>query len=122
MYLAHNYQFLAYSAAMEGRKAEALEAATSRCATRMPVEMLLMMPGADWSAVRGIHGDDPVRRVGRDARRTGARRAIQSAHRRVSLRPRPSPSLRKAASTMPKRRSAGSNRSPPTCRLTPAPG
>jgi tetratricopeptide (TPR) repeat protein len=49
MYLAHNYQFLAYSAAMEGRKAEALDAARQMRAA-LPVDMLLMMPGADWSA------------------------------------------------------------------------
>jgi tetratricopeptide (TPR) repeat protein len=48
MYLAHNYQFLAYSAAMEGRKAEAVAAAVKMRDT-IPVEMLLMMPGADWS-------------------------------------------------------------------------
>jgi tetratricopeptide (TPR) repeat protein len=47
MYLAHNYQFLAYSAAMEGRKAEALEAAT-KMRDVMPAEMLLQMAGTDW--------------------------------------------------------------------------
>jgi hypothetical protein len=47
MYLAHNYQFLGFSAAMEGRKAEALDASVKMSAS-MPVEMLLMMPGADW--------------------------------------------------------------------------
>lgn len=48
MYLAHNYQFLAYSAAMEGRKAETLEAA-KKMRDVIPVDMLLMMPGMDWS-------------------------------------------------------------------------
>ena len=48
MYLAHNYQFLAYAAAMEGRKAEALDAAR-KMRDVLPVEMLLMMPGMDWS-------------------------------------------------------------------------
>ena len=47
MYLAHNYQFLAYSAAMEGRRAEALEAANKMRDT-VPVDMLLMMAGLDW--------------------------------------------------------------------------
>jgi len=47
MYLAHNYQFLAYSAAMEGRKAEALDA-VAKMRDSMPVEMLLQLPGADW--------------------------------------------------------------------------
>lgn len=48
MYLAHNYQFLAYSTAMAGRKAETIDAAT-KMRDVMPVDMLLMMPGADWS-------------------------------------------------------------------------
>ncbi len=47
MYVAHNYQFLAYSAAMEGRKAETLESAQKMRDT-VPIDMLLMMPGADW--------------------------------------------------------------------------
>ncbi len=47
MYVAHNWQFLAYSAAMEGRKAEALEAARKTLAY-MPDEMLNAMPGFDW--------------------------------------------------------------------------
>lgn len=47
MYTAHNYQFLAYSAAMEGRKAETLDAV--RNSRRMiSDEMLLAMPGFDW--------------------------------------------------------------------------
>lgn len=48
MYFAHNYQFLAYSAAMEGRKAEALEAA-KKMRDLIPAEMLLEMPGFDWA-------------------------------------------------------------------------
>lgn len=48
MYFAHNYQFLAYSAAMEGRKAEAIEAAT-KMRDLLPVDMFLTMPGFDWS-------------------------------------------------------------------------
>ncbi|SRR5579871_336131 len=47
MYTAHNYQFLAYSAAMEGRRFEALEAADRSRAT-VTDAMLLEMPGADW--------------------------------------------------------------------------
>jgi len=47
MYLAHNYQFLAYSAAMEGRRAEALDAA-KKMRDALPVDMLLMAPGTDW--------------------------------------------------------------------------
>ena len=47
MYVAHNWQFLAYSAAMEGRKAEALEAAR-KTLENTPDEMLSAMPGFDW--------------------------------------------------------------------------
>ena len=47
MYLGHNYQFLAFSAAMEGRKAETLEA-TAKSRETMPDEMLLAIPGFDW--------------------------------------------------------------------------
>jgi tetratricopeptide (TPR) repeat protein len=47
MYTGHNYQFLAYSAAMEGRKQETLEAV--RNSRRVIAdEMLLAMPGFDW--------------------------------------------------------------------------
>jgi hypothetical protein len=47
MYL-HNYQFLAYSAAMEGRKDEAMDAA-HKMRDVLPIEMVLAMPGVDWS-------------------------------------------------------------------------
>ena len=47
MYLGHNYQFLAYSAAMEGRQAEAIEAVRQSRAA-MPDDMLMAMPGTDW--------------------------------------------------------------------------
>ncbi|HVR89914.1 MAG TPA: hypothetical protein VHG29_02320 [Novosphingobium sp.] len=48
MYLVHNYQFLAFAAAMEGRSAEAISA--SRAArVAMPDAMLVSMPGYDWS-------------------------------------------------------------------------
>ncbi|GAC1625240.1 MAG: hypothetical protein NVS9B10_11990 [Nevskia sp.] len=47
MYLAHNYQFLAYSAAMEGRSAAAIEAAAKMRAV-IPKEVLLSAPGLDW--------------------------------------------------------------------------
>jgi tetratricopeptide (TPR) repeat protein len=48
MYLAHNYSFLAYSAAMEGRKAEAL-AAVQSVAQTLPLEMLLAMGDSGWN-------------------------------------------------------------------------
>ena len=47
MYAGHNYQFLAYSAAMEGRKAETLDA-VKNSRRIVPDEMLLVMPGFDW--------------------------------------------------------------------------
>ncbi len=50
MYTAHNYQFLAYSTAMEGRRTETLQAVDN--AQKMaPDEMLLSMPGVDWYIV-----------------------------------------------------------------------
>jgi tetratricopeptide (TPR) repeat protein len=48
MYLAHNYSFLAFSAAMEGRKAETLTAVQSVAAT-VPLDMLLGMGDSGWS-------------------------------------------------------------------------
>ena len=48
MYLAHNSAFLAYSAAMEGRKAETLVAVQDLAAT-LPVPMLVMMKDSGWA-------------------------------------------------------------------------
>lgn len=49
MYLIHNFQFLAASAGMEGRRAETIEALrTAR--QYMPDAMLAAMPGLDWGA------------------------------------------------------------------------
>jgi tetratricopeptide (TPR) repeat protein len=47
MYTAHNYQFLAFSAAMEGRKAETIEAARKSRAI-ISDDLLAAMPGIDW--------------------------------------------------------------------------
>jgi tetratricopeptide (TPR) repeat protein len=47
MYTVHNYQFLAYSAAMEGRRAETL-AAANKSRELISDEMLASMPGVDW--------------------------------------------------------------------------
>lgn len=47
MYLGHNYGFLAYSSAMEGRRAESL-AAARESAKALPPDMLAMMPGMDF--------------------------------------------------------------------------
>jgi tetratricopeptide (TPR) repeat protein len=48
MYLAHNYSFLAFSAAMEGRKAESLGAVQSVAQT-VPLDMLLAMGDSGWN-------------------------------------------------------------------------
>ncbi|HMI40827.1 MAG TPA: hypothetical protein VK485_06315 [Sphingomicrobium sp.] len=48
MYVIHNFQFLAFSAAMEGRRAETI-AALRQARTAAPDSMLLAMPGLDWS-------------------------------------------------------------------------
>ena|SRR5438309_1262058 len=48
MYLIHNFQFLAFAAAMEGRKAETLDA-LRKAKGAVPEAMLLGMPGLDWS-------------------------------------------------------------------------
>jgi tetratricopeptide (TPR) repeat protein len=47
MYTAHNFQFLAYSAAMEGRKVETIDA-VNRSRSAVSDSMLLEMPGTDW--------------------------------------------------------------------------
>jgi len=47
MYTAHNYQFLAFSTAMEGRKAETVDAMRKAHAV-IPVDLLVAMPGSDW--------------------------------------------------------------------------
>jgi hypothetical protein len=47
MYTAHNYQFLAFSAAMEGRQAETMEA-VHKSRALVSDDMLLTMPGTDW--------------------------------------------------------------------------
>lgn len=47
MYLAHNYQFLAYAASMQGRSAEALQA-TRDMREHVPDAMLQMGGGLDW--------------------------------------------------------------------------
>jgi tetratricopeptide (TPR) repeat protein len=48
MYFAHNYAFLAFSAAMEGRKAETLAAVQSVAAT-VPLDMALAMGDSGWA-------------------------------------------------------------------------
>src|SRR5882672_3835537 len=47
MYTAHNYQFLAFSAAMEGRQAETLDA-VKKMRAAVSDELILAMPGFDW--------------------------------------------------------------------------
>jgi len=53
MYVAHNYQFLGYSTAMEGRKAETLEAMKQMRAV-FPEAAMLAMPGLDWFGVEPL--------------------------------------------------------------------
>jgi tetratricopeptide (TPR) repeat protein len=48
MYLAHNYSFLAFSTAMEGRKGETLTAVQTVAAT-VPIDMLLAMGDSGWN-------------------------------------------------------------------------
>jgi len=47
MYVAHNFQFLGYATAMEGRKVETLSAMTQLKAV-FPEDAMLAMPGTDW--------------------------------------------------------------------------
>jgi tetratricopeptide (TPR) repeat protein len=47
MYVAHNFEFLAYAAAMEGRRAETLESMRQLRAA-FPQDAMLAMPGVDW--------------------------------------------------------------------------
>ena len=77
MYLVHNYQFLAFAAAMGGRSAEAISA--SRAArSAMPDTMLVSMPGLDWSIgnlydalIRFGHWDEMLRETAPDQRLAG---------------------------------------------------
>jgi len=55
MYTAHNYQFLAYSAAMEGRMGETVEAVDGSRDT-VPDTMLRAMPGMDWFVAQSYAG------------------------------------------------------------------
>jgi tetratricopeptide (TPR) repeat protein len=55
VYAAHNYQFLAYSAAMEGRKVETIAAVDSSRRVASD-EMLLEMPGMDWYVAESYVG------------------------------------------------------------------
>ena len=71
MYTAHNFQFLASSAAMEGRKAETVEAVTKSRAA-ISDDLLAAMPGIDWYVGRALYRHDTVRPVGRDPRRARA--------------------------------------------------
>jgi tetratricopeptide (TPR) repeat protein len=48
MYFAHNYSFLAFSAAMEGRKAESLDA-VQQVVQSVPLDMVLSMGDSGWN-------------------------------------------------------------------------
>jgi tetratricopeptide (TPR) repeat protein len=47
MYTAHNYQFLAFSTAMQGRKADTIDA-TRKARAVISDDLLMAMPGSDW--------------------------------------------------------------------------
>jgi tetratricopeptide (TPR) repeat protein len=47
MYTAHNYQFLTFSTAMQGRRADTIDAAR-RSRAIISDDLLMAMPGADW--------------------------------------------------------------------------
>ena len=47
MYVAHNFQFLGYATAMQGRKVETLSA-MAQLKTVFPEDAMLTMPGTDW--------------------------------------------------------------------------
>ena len=47
MYTAHNYQFLAFSTAMQGRKADTIDA-TRKVRAVVSDDLLMAMPGSDW--------------------------------------------------------------------------
>jgi len=77
MYTAHNYQFLALSAAMEGRRAEAIDAAR-KSKKLLPDAVLASMPGADWyvgelytAMVRFGMWDDILKEPAPDKKLTG---------------------------------------------------
>lgn len=77
MYLVHNFQFLAFAAAMEGRSAEAISAGRA-ARSAMPDTMLLSMPGLDWSIgylydafIRFGRWDDMLAEQAPDARLSG---------------------------------------------------
>ncbi len=77
MYTAHNYQFLAYSAAMEGRRAETIDA-VEHSRSAVSDAMLMEMPGTDWyvaewytARVRFGVWDDLLRAAEPDSRLPG---------------------------------------------------
>ena len=47
MYVAHNFQFLAYATAMQGRRAETFSAVKA-ASDAVPESVMLAMPGTDW--------------------------------------------------------------------------
>lgn len=77
MYLVHNFQFLAFAAAMEGRSEETISATRSARAA-MPDAMLFSMPGLDWSLgylydamIRFGRWDEMLRETAPDSRLVG---------------------------------------------------
>lgn len=78
MYLIHNFQFLASSAGMEGRRAETISA-LKEARQHIPDQLLFGMPGLDWSASFIYDGyskfgmwDDMLKQPAPDAKLPGA--------------------------------------------------
>ena len=84
MYTAHNYQFLAYSTAMQGRRADTLDAAR-RSRAVISDTLLSAMPGSDWYIAELYTSMVTVRHVGRTARGGRAGCEAGRADRRLPL-------------------------------------
>ncbi|HYG47281.1 MAG TPA: hypothetical protein VD846_04990 [Allosphingosinicella sp.] len=126
MYLIHNYQFLAYSAAMEGRRAETVKALRDARAA-VPDSMLLAMPGLDWSIGYLYDGmarfglwDDILAEPKPDAKLAGltiawlqARAAALAAKGRVAEAKALLPELDRAIAAVPDEATQGQNKARP---------
>jgi tetratricopeptide (TPR) repeat protein len=85
MYTAHNYEFLAFSTAMQGRRADTLDAA--RKARGIVTERHAAgRTGCRLVPDGTLCSDGALRHVGRDSCGTGAERQAEGADRRISVR------------------------------------
>ena len=122
MYSSHNYQFLAASAAMEGRRSEAISAA-DRSRALVPDSMLFVIPGYDWyiaemytARVRFGLWNELLGMPVPDSRLPGlmvgylyGRAMAQAATRRIAQARQTLARLRVFAGELPKDTSAGQN-------------